>query len=199
MSHYPSRMLVVARVAFGSWVAVEILSWAKVLPITLEFTWLGLIITATGAWLALEIISRWLRNRGAQSLWAGTFIVVLISQCTDAFGDIFRLYGTYAWYDQVAHLVGGSALALVFFNTFYHLEKAGRVKFPLGLHSLVSVFGAMAIGSLYELEEYSEDVIFGSNRMGNAFDTGNDMLMNTLGACLMVLVVWQVVKARRRQ
>lgn len=188
----------VARVAFGSWIAVEMLSWAKVLPITLEFTWFGLIITASGAWLALEIISGWLRKRGAQSLWAGTFIVALVSQCTDAFGDIFRLYGSYGWYDQIAHFIGGAVLALVFFNTFYNLEQAGRVKFPLGLHSLVSVFSAMAIGSLYELEEYSEDVLFGSNRMGNAFDTGNDMLMNTLGACLMVLVVWQVIKARRR-
>lgn len=198
MSHYPSRMLVVARVAFGSWITVEVLSWAKVLPISLEFTWLGLIITASGAWIALEIISAWLRRRGAQSLWAGTFICVLASQCTDAFGDIFRLYGSYAWYDQVAHFVGGSVLALVIFNTLYNLEKAGRVKLPLGLHTLLSVFGAMAFGSLYELEEYGEDVLFGSNRMGNAFDTGNDMLMNTIGACVMVFVIWHVVKKLRR-
>lgn len=182
-------MLVVARIAFATWIFVEILSWAGILPLTLEFTWLGLVITASAAWGALELISWWLRKHGAATLWGWTFLVALVSQCTDAFGDILRLYGTYSWYDQVAHFVGGAVLALVTFNTLHALHDAGKVQLPLGARVLVSIAAAMAIGSLYELEEYGEDVVFGSNRLGSAFDTGNDMLLNTLGAVCIILVL----------
>jgi hypothetical protein len=184
-------MLQIARFAFGAWILIEVLSWAKVLPLTLEFTWLGLVLTASLAWSALEIISWRLRKVGARSLWAGTFIVALISQCTDAFGDIFCFYGTYSWYDQLAHLVGGAAVALIFFDLLTSLHAAKRLQLGLAFRGFLSVLGSMALGSLYELEEYGEDVIFGSHRLGDAFDTGNDLLLNTFGSVLLILlVVW---------
>jgi hypothetical protein len=190
-------MLTLARFAFGLWILVEVLSWARVLPLTLEFTWLGLILTASLAWGALEIVSWQLRKVGARSLWAGTFIATLVSQCTDAFGDILRFYGTYSWYDQVAHLVGGAVVALIFFDLLTSLHAAKRIQLGLAFRGFLSVLGSMALGSLYELEEYGEDVIFGSHRLGDAFDTGNDLLLNTLGAVLLILLtVW---RRRRKQ
>ncbi|MEK7640147.1 MAG: DUF2238 domain-containing protein [Patescibacteria group bacterium] len=189
-------MLKIARLAFGVWVFVEVLSWAKVIPLTLEFTWFGLILTASVAWGAVELISLRLRKVGAQSLWGGTLLLVLISQCTDAGGDIFRLYSAYNWYDQVAHVVGGAAVALIFFNLLTSLHIAQRIQLGVKFRGWLAVMGSMAIGSLYELEEYGEDVIFGSHRLGDAFDTANDMLMNTLGALLLILII---VRIRRRK
>lgn len=193
------RMLTVARFAFGVWILVEVLSWLKVLPLTLEFTWLGLILTASLAWGALEFISWRLRKAGARSLWAWTFIAALLSQCTDAFGDILRLYGTYGWYDQVAHLIGGAVIALILYDLFTALHERARIQLGLKFRGFLSVLGAMAIGSLYELEEYGEDVIFGSHRLGNAFDTGNDMLMNTVGAILCIFIIVWVRRKRQLQ
>lgn len=190
-------MLQVARIAFGTWLGVEILSWAGVFPIHIEFTWLGLVLTAALAWLALEVITWQLHRVGAESLWGWTFLAALLSQCTDAFGDILRLYGTYSWYDQVAHLVGGAAVALVFFNIFARLIERGIVKLPRAWHGFISILGSMAISSLYEIEEYSEDVIFHSNRLGSAFDTANDMLLNTSGAILIILVIVIFFKNRK--
>ena len=184
-------MLHVARFAFGAWILVEVLSWVQVLPLTLEFTWFGLILTAGFAWGALEFISWRLRRVGAQSLWGGTFLLALVSQCADAFGDIFRLYGTYSWYDQVAHALGGAAVALVFFTLFTSLSNQKLIQLGLKFRGWLAVMGAMAMGSLYEIEEYSEDVIRHAHRLGDAFDTANDMLCNTLGALLLVLtIVW---------
>lgn len=184
-------MLQVARVAFGAWLLVEVLSWAKVLPLTLEFTWFGLILTASVAWGTVELISWRLRKVGAQSLWGGTLLLVLISQCTDAGGDIFRLYGTYSWYDQVAHIIGGAAVALIFFNLLTSLHAAQRVKLGFKLRGWLAVMGSMAVGSLYEIEEYSEDIIRNAHRLGDAFDTANDLLCNTIGAgLLMLIIVW---------
>jgi hypothetical protein len=189
-------MLKFARFAFGAWILVEALSWAKVLPLTLEFTWFGLILTASFAWGAIEFISWRLRKIGAQSLWGGTLLLALLSQCTDAGGDIFRLYGTYGWYDQVAHIIGGAAVALIVFNLFTSLHVAQRISLGPKLRGWIAVMGSMAIGSLYEIEEYSEDVIRHSHRLGDAFDTANDMLCNTIGAILLVLVI---VWVRRRK
>ncbi|MFA6473302.1 MAG: DUF2238 domain-containing protein [Patescibacteria group bacterium] len=189
-------MLRIARFAFAAWLLVEILSWAGILPLTLEFTWLGLVLTASLAWLALEVISWRLRKVGAGNLWGWTFLAALISQCTDALGDILRLYGTQAWYDQAAHFVGGAVVALVFYNIFHNLQGHGSMRLPPSWMSAFSIFSAMAIGSLYELEEYGEDVLFHSNRLGSAFDTGNDMFFNTIGA--VVLVVCLVYFRRKR-
>ncbi len=190
------RMLTVARFAFGLWILVEVLSWAKVLPLTLEFTWLGLVITAVAAWAAVEVISWRLRLVGARSLWAGTFLAVLVSQCTDAFGDILRLYGTYGWYDQAAHFVGGAVVALVFFDMLSALHDAKRLTIGVRFRGTLSVLGAMALGSLYELEEYGEDVLFKSNRLGTAFDTGNDMFLNTLGAVVLMFLLVRYLRKR---
>ncbi len=192
MVQHASTMLKIARFAFGTWILIEVLSWLGILPLTLEFTWLGLILTASFAWAALEGISWRLRKVGARGLWGMTFLAALVSQCTDAFGDILRLYGTYSWYDQYAHLVGGAVIALILFDLLTALHTAQRIHVGVKFRGFFSILGAMAIGSLYELEEYGEDAIFGSNRLGSAFDTGNDMLLNTLGAILMIAVlVWQ--------
>mgnify|MGYP001562475370 CR=1 FL=1 len=190
-------MLTFARLAFGGWLLVEVLSWAKILPLTLEFTWFGLVITGGVAWGTIELISWRLRKLGAQNLWGGTLLLVLVSQCTDAGGDIFRMYGTYSWYDQVAHLVGGAAIALVFFNLLTSLHVAQRIRFGPGLRAWFAIMAAMAVGSLYEIEEYAEDILRHANRLGTAFDTANDMLCNSLGAvALVVLLVW--IRQRRK-
>jgi hypothetical protein len=182
-------MLKVARFAFGAWILVEILSWIKVLPLTLEFTWFGLILTASFAWGAIEFISWRLRKAGAQSLWGGTLLFALVSQCADAFGDIFRLYGTFGWYDQVAHVVGGAAVALIFFNLLTSLHNQKIQQITIRFRGFIAVIGSMAVGSLYEIEEYSEDVIRNAHRLGDAFDTANDMFCNTIGAVLLVIII----------
>lgn len=191
------RMLTIARYAFGLWILVEALSWAKVLPLTLEFTWFGLIITAVGAWAALEIISWRLRAHGADLLWGWTYLAALISQCADACGDIFRLYGRFGWYDQVAHIIGGAVVALIFFNLLTSLNNKKVQQVGLKFRGFISVLGSMAIGSLYEIEEYSEDIIRHAHRLGDAFDTANDMLCNAIGAIILIIVI-VTIRHRRK-
>jgi uncharacterized membrane protein YjdF len=84
----------------------------------------------------------------------------------------------------------------VFYNIFHNLQGHGSLRLTKGWMYTFSIFSSMAIGSLYELEEYGEDVLMHSNRLGTAFDTGNDMLMNTVGAILLVLCI-AIVRRRR--
>lgn len=190
-------MLKIARLAFAAWLLVEFLSWLKILPLTLEFTWLGLMLTASIVWLALEIISWRLKKTGARYLWGLTYLVSLFSVCIDAFGDIARFYGTYAWYDQVAHFIGGAAVALVIFDMLVSLQQANKINLPLKGRGAITIGLAMALGSVYELEEYLEDVFFASHRLGDAIDTANDMLLNTIGA--VIIIVTLVIIRRRKK
>ena len=190
-------MLKIARFAFAAWLLVEFLSWLKVLPFTLEFTWLGLMLTASFTWIALEIISWRLKKAGARYLWGTTYLVSLFSLCVDAFGDTFRFYGTYAWYDQVAHFIGGAVVALVIFNLLIALYSANKINLPSKGIAAIAIGISMALGSVYELEEYLEDVVFNSNRLGDAFDTGNDMLLNTVGA-VVIIVILVIIRRRKK-
>ncbi len=47
----------------------------------------------------------------------------------------------------------------------------------------------VTLGAGYELLEYSEDVLTGSSRLGDGPDTGNDLLMDFIGAALATLSV----------
>jgi uncharacterized membrane protein YjdF len=196
MDTRPPVMLKIARFAFAAWLIVELLSWLKILPLTLEFTWFGLMLTASFVWLGLEIISWRLRKAGARYLWGLTYLGALLSLCVDAFGDIFRFYGSYTHYDQFAHFIGGAMIALVVFDLMTALYKSGKISIPLKGRGVLAIATAMAMGSLYEIEEYSEDVLFGSHRLGDAFDTANDMLLNTLGAIAIIIII---VMIRRRK
>lgn len=190
-------MLQIARLAFAAWILVEILSWVKVLPLTLEFTWLGLILTAGFVWASLEIISWQLRKHGARYLWGITYLGALFSVCADAFGDIFRFYGNFSWYDQVTHFFGGAVVALIVFDLLTALYQSGKIILPIKGRGVVSVAIAMAMGSIYEIEEYSEDVLFKSHRLGDGFDTANDMLCNALGAAVIIIIL--VIIRRRKK
>ena len=190
-------MLKIARLAFGAWILVEILSWAEVLPLTLEFTWLGLILTAGFVWVSLEIISWQLRKHGARYLWGITYLGALFSVCADAFGDIFRFYGNFFWYDQAAHSIGGAVVALIAFNLLTALYQSGKIVLPIKGRGVISVAIAMAMGAFYEIEEYLEDVFFHSHRLGDGFDTANDLLCNTFGAVVIIIIL--VIIRRRKK
>ena len=47
----------IIRIGFAAWIIFELLNWIGVLNFTLDFTWLGLVVTAVFVWTALEIVS----------------------------------------------------------------------------------------------------------------------------------------------
>jgi hypothetical protein len=52
---------------------------------------------------------------------------------------------------------------------------------------------------LYEIEEYSEDLIYGTQRSGLGTDTANDLMFNTLGVLCMCLALWVILSRARRK
>ena len=97
MSERIPKMLIIARLAFGGWLLVEFLSWAKVLPLTLEFTWLGLVIDeacpvadAFGTLLPLQTISAPIRRCVSAIRNPSSLVVIVAARTTRQFTTVAR-------------------------------------------------------------------------------------------------------------
>ena len=65
------------------------------------------------------------------------------------------------------------------------LFKAGRLKLSLFLAAASTI----SLGALYEVEEYAEDLLFNTNRLGPGADTADDLLLNIFGVATTVIFI----------
>ena len=89
--------------------------------------------------------------------------------------------------------MAGSLIALMLYFIFHQLN------FSISLRcKLLFVFCILStLGTIYEIEEYLEDVFFHSNRLGDGYDTANDLLMNNSGAFITLLIIYLIWHVRR--
>lgn len=182
-----SRFLFVALIIF------ELLNYLKILSFTLDFTWLGLIITALASLVLLEFTAFHYRKRKGHHLHWSIWLIVLAGVASDAAGDIFHFYSKYGYWDQIVHFlisVVTSFTLFIVFNAFWIdkfkfslLFSAGRFQLSLFLAATTT----MTLSVLYEIEEYVEDLIFHTHRLGPGTDTANDLLFNLLGVAVIVV------------
>jgi len=185
------------RLGFLAWIVFELLNWAEILHFTLDFTWLGLVLTSGFVWGVLEIVSARLKKSTGKPLPWFVFLLALVAVSFDAMGDVAHWYSTYEWYDQVGHVLGGSMAALVAFFVFWHLKEAGNISIGKKLAGFMALTTSAFLGVLYELEEYLEDVFTGGNRLGSGVDTANDMMWNTVGGLVVVILLVVFIRKKR--
>lgn len=189
-------MMRLGRFLFFSLVVFELLNVLKILKLNTQFTWLGLLITALFSWGLVEYIyKKYEKTRGHHLHWVVIYITIL-ALSLDAAGDFFHLYGRFDWWDQVVHFFVPAIVCFTLFTVinafwidkvkFVLLFKAGRLKLSL----LLASTSAMSLSALYEIEEYSEDLIFHTNRLGPGTDTANDLFCDFLGVCFAVAIVF---------
>lgn len=174
----------IARAGIAGLIIFELLNWVGVLDYTLDFTWLGLIITAGPVWIFLECLNSYFKKKFNSGLPGILFLIAALGLYIDALGDVFKLYSTYYWYDQVAHFIGGTAASIVVLVTVIK-KKINLGNFSQGL-VVVSITTFILV--LYEMEEYLEDVFFNTNRLGPGSDTANDLYLGLTAATLVTLI-----------
>ena len=76
----------------------------------------------------------------------------------DAAGDVFRFYDFW-WYDVIAHFLGSAAAAGIVFAFFRVLRRTNFVNWYLGTRMFFAFTTAVALGVLFELEEFGEDLL----------------------------------------
>lgn len=183
------------RLFFAGLIIFEILNYLKILQFNLQYTWLGLIITSTVSLIILEITAYRYKEKKGHFLHWSIWLIVVAGLSLDAAGDFFLLYGKFDWWDQVVHLFNSAMVCftlLTVINAFWIdkfrfslLFKTGRLKLSLLLASSIT----MSLGALYEIEEYVEDLIFHTNRLGPGTDTADDLFMNLIGIAITVAII----------
>lgn len=178
------------RLVFVGLFLFELANYFGLLKFSLDYTWFGLLITLFGASVGLEGTAYVLRKKfNIEMPWIA-WPIGLGAVLFDVIGDIGHFYETFRWYDQVAHYIGTMASTTVFLAFFRVVQKSRGWQYPPTLNLVLALAMGLTLGVLYEIEEYSEDVISGSSRLGNGRDTANDLLLNFLGASTVVFFAW---------
>ena len=184
-----------ARLLFVCLIIFELLNVLKILQLNLQFTWIGLLITASACWALLEYISyKYDMIKGHPLHWSVWYIAV-IALSLDAAGDFFFLYANIEWWNELVHFSIPAILCFTLFTIisafwidkfkFVLLFKTGRLKLSL----LLAAASSMSLGALYEVEEYMEDLLFHTNRLGPGTDTADDLMYNFFGIMFVMLII----------
>lgn len=172
---------------------VETASVLHLIDVQPSFTASGLLLQATVFYVFFESLFYWIRTRHQRipPWWiAGSLIGLVI---LDALGDYLDWYTTVPGFDAYLHFLLPAAAV----TGFWGLRRS------LGLPTTYRyLFFTVApcvttIGALYEIEEYLEDLWTGSHRLGDGFDTANDLLMDLLGSIFPIMVAYLYHRCRR--
>lgn len=177
----------------------EYLNHIKILHFKLEFTWIGLIITVSVIWITLELIFLWMRKKCGYINYGYLLFIVAAGVYVDSFGDIFFLYNRYCWYDQAAHFAGGAVAGIIIFQIIKALNDCRKISLSYFSSAFFSLMSAGFAGMLYEIEEYLEDFYTGSHRLGNGFDTANDLMTGILGALAVIIFISAYLQYKRKK
>lgn len=118
-------------------------------------------------------------------------------------GSIVGLYSN-GWWDTFLHLLSGIFLAFLGFDFFSRLDDDIRTEIPKRFLFVYIVVFSMAGAALWEMYEFTSDVVLNTTMQGNGNDdTMVDIVAGSLGGVLAAFVVVgmhqrEKVKKKRR-
>jgi len=183
------------RIPLLTLILVEGASFLHLIEAQPSFTTAGLLLQSFVFLIFFEWFHHYIYTKHGRLLpwWIVSGIVLCI--VLDATGDYLGWYGSLWYFDTVLHF----SLPAAAVAGFWGIRKT------LGLETSFSYLWwtvapcVTTLGAMYEMEEYLEDYFTGSHRLGDGFDTANDLLMDFLGAFSPVIIVYIIKKVSRGQ
>lgn len=180
-----------ARIILAIVAIFDFLGWTRILPLDPQFTWFGLFLQALTVWGGLEIINYVISKRKIQYPITFAAIMFALLVAADAFGDMGSLYEKFVWYDQVMHFFGGFSTSILVTGFMLHAHKYRLENRLRRFEVFMASIGVTTLGQvIYEMEEYYEDFFTGSHRLGDGFDTANDLSLGLYGAIAATLILF---------
>lgn len=105
--------------------------------------------------------------------------MVSVAALLNALGFVFHLYRVIPLYDNVAHATTIFAVTLSFFFVVYRDTLTAAP--TLAMATAVFTFG-VTVGSLWEIVEWTAEVVLDTNVVFGLDDTVTDLITNTLAA-----------------
>lgn len=192
----------VHRILVGVLLLLMLVEWVVLL---LEQRWLStFLVTLIIVTLVAPLI---FRHRLAVEIPAEFhFAAVIFIFASLYLGEIQSFYQRFWWWDIVLHGSAGLLMGIVGFFLVYLLNESKRVELHL-TPVFISVFAglfAVAIGTFWEIFEFSMDQLFGFNMQkpmlgdpSGLTDTMWDMIVNALGALIISSMGWWYLKRKQ--
>jgi hypothetical protein len=182
--------LIPVRIGLFALIVFELLGALRLIPIITEFTWKGLLLQSIAIWIFIEWAAWFVRRRKLNYFIAPAAYLLTLQVIVDAVGDMAHLYGKFIWYDQLMHLTGGFVVAFITTGILYAMHRRDHVQ-VLSLREVLLSGWSLGVTAqvIYELEEYMEDVLTGSHRLGDGFDTANDLMLGSAGGAIAAILV----------
>ncbi|MFW6286096.1 MAG: hypothetical protein ACOC16_03155 [Nanoarchaeota archaeon] len=117
------------------------------------------------------------------------FFIVIFIYAGIYLGEVQNFYTKYWWWDSILHLSSGFALGIIGFILMYILVKSHKIKASSGLIVFLSFCFALAIGTTWEIFEFTIDTIFNLNMQKTHIGTGvtdtmYDLILDSIGALI---------------
>ncbi len=103
-------------------------------------------------------------------------------------GEVFRFYDDVWYFDKIMHFYGTGLIALLAFFMVFTLHWSDKVRLSLPFIALFTIVFALALGSLWEIGEFTIDQLFGRNTQYGLENTMWDLIFNTVGASFAALL-----------
>lgn len=182
-----SPFILLAHFLFMGLASFELLNFAGILKYPLHFSWLALAFITVASWLAWVLTYRPLKRQRQHFLAAQVGILTLSSIYADFLGNLYHFYTRLAWYDQLTHFLGGVSVGALAFAILWYFKTKGSLKLPFFWLALFAICLAVTAGVFYEFEEYLEDRLTGTQKLGSSFDTADDLAWDFLGVLMIII------------
>lgn len=115
-------------------------------------------------------------------------------------GEVGNAYDHFWWWDAALHTIAGVILAMAGLLILYTLRYQGKLSAsPFIIALFVFCFG-LALGTLWELFEYSMDSLFGTNMLKSGIrDTMGDLLTDVIGSLAVAWTGYVIIKTDERR
>ncbi len=125
-------------------------------------------------------------------------VIVLFIYATLFLGGVHGYYEKFWWWDILLHGSSSITLGMVGFLIIYTLYYEKRLHGSALLVAIFSFTFAVAIGSLWEIVEFSFDHTLGTHMQSTGLmDTMSDLIVDSLGAFLTSVAGYFYIKSGR--
>ncbi len=114
------------------------------------------------------------------------FLVFLFISGSMFFGEIFKFYHVFWWWDLFLHALSAILLGFGGFLSVYIMYTEKRIRTSPRFIALFAFCFAVAIGAMWEIIEFSIDISIGWNmQKSGLIDTMTDLIVDAAGALLV--------------
>ncbi|MBE9529347.1 MAG: hypothetical protein IME99_08930 [Proteobacteria bacterium] len=197
------------RKGWGSVSITAVLSWCMklamlgLIPVEIyrgEYLFAFAIVLALGGSLIPSIVQRSYRITLPFEL---DLLITLMIFLHAFMGEGLGFYSRYWLFDNVLHLFGSGVSALLAFIITFSLHYTGKLRLTYPMIALFTVTFSMAIGGMWEILEYSVDMLFNKTTQHGLTDTMSDLIYDLLGGIIsatfgMLYVRYSKPETKRR-